>query len=57
MSIHRPTRVVFTTATFLAAVAIISSYVSRLPIVGGHEFIVLTIAFILLWLGVVLRNF
>jgi len=57
MSINKPTRVVFTIATILAALAIISHYVAKLPIVGGNEFLVLAIAFILLWLGVVFRNF
>ncbi len=56
MNIHRPSRVVFIISTILAAAAIISHYVASLPIVGGNEFLVLTLAFILLWLGVVLRG-
>jgi len=57
MNIHKPTRVVFIISTILAVLALISYYVSSLPIVGGNEFLALAIAFILLWLGVVLRGF
>ena len=57
MHINRPTRVVFIVASILAAIALISHYVTSLPIVGGYEFLILAIAFILLWLGVVLRGF
>jgi uncharacterized membrane protein len=57
MKLTPPTRVVFVIATILAALAIISVYFSRMPIVGGNEFLALAIAFILLWLGVVLRDF
>jgi hypothetical protein len=57
MRINRPTRVVFIVATILAVLALISYYVASLPIVGGNEFLVLAIAFILLWLGNVLRGF
>ena len=57
MNIHKPTRVVFTIATILAVAALISYYVASLPIVGGNEFLILAIAFVLLWLGVVLRGF
>jgi uncharacterized membrane protein len=57
MRLTPPTRVVFVIATILAAAAIISVYVARLPIVGGNEFLTLAIAFILLWLGVALRDF
>ena len=57
MNIHKPTRVVFIIATILAVAALISQYVASLPIVGGNEFLVLAIAFVLLWLGVVLRGF
>jgi len=57
MNIHKPTRVVFTIATILAVAALISHYVASLPIVGGNEFLILAIAFVLLWLGVILRGF
>ncbi len=57
MNIHKPTRVVFTIATILAAAALISHYLAKLPIVGSNEFLTLTLAFILLWLGVVLKGF
>jgi len=57
MRLTPPTRVVFVIATILAAAAIISAYISRLPIVGGNEFLTIVIAFILLWLGVTLRDF
>jgi len=57
MNIHKPTRVVFTIATILAVAALISHYATRLPIVGGNEFLTLALAFILLWLGVILRGF
>ena len=57
MRIGKPTRVVFTISTILAALAIFSRFIASIPIVGGNEFFVLVIAFILLWLGVVLRNF
>jgi hypothetical protein len=57
MNIHKPTKVVFTISTVLALLALISQYVGRLPIIGGNEFLTLAIAFILLWLGVVLRGF
>lgn len=57
MKIQKPTHVVFYVATFLAVVALLSNYGAKLPIVGGNEFLVLAIAFILLWLGVVLKGF
>jgi len=57
MSIHRPSRVVFTVSSIFAALALISHYIKALPIVGGYEFLVLTIGFVLLWLGVVLKGF
>lgn len=56
MHINRPNRVVFIIASILAALALISHYATNLPIVGGNEFLVLAIAFILLWLGVVLKG-
>jgi len=57
MFLTPPTRVVFIFSTIIGAAAIISVYVTRLPIVGGNEFLALTIAFILLWLGVALKDF
>ena len=57
MRIEKPTRTVFTISTILAALAIFSRFIASIPVVGGNEFLVLVIAFILLWLGVVLRNF
>ncbi len=48
---------VFIIATILAAAALISQFLAKLPIVSGYEFVTLAIAFILLWLGVVLRGF
>ena len=56
MKVHRPTYVVFVISTILAVLAIISQYIGKVPIVGGNEFLVLMLAFILLWLGVVLRG-
>ncbi len=57
MKIDKPTHTVFYIATFLAVVALFSNYGTSLPIVGGYEFLVLAIAFILLWLGVVVKGF
>jgi hypothetical protein len=57
MKIEKPTHTVFYIATFLAIVALLSNYGVSLPIVGGYEFLVLAIAFVLLWLGVVLKGF
>jgi len=56
MTIHKPTRLVFTLATILAETAFISSQVAKQPIVDGNEFLTLEIALILLQLGVVLRG-
>ena len=33
------------------------AWMAFLPIVSGYEFITLAVAFVLLWLGVVLRGF
>jgi hypothetical protein len=57
MKTSAPTRVVFIISTILAAAALISQFVAKLPIVGGYEFAILAIAYILLWLGVTLRGF
>jgi len=57
MRTKAPTKVVFTIATILGAAALISQFVAKLPIVSGDEFITLAVAFVLLWLGVVLRGF
>lgn len=57
MKTSAPTRVVFIISTILAAAALISQFVTKLPIVGGNEFLTLAIAYILLWLGVTLRGF
>ncbi len=57
MRISAPTRVVFWIASFLAAVALISRYITSIPIVSGNEFLFLALAFILLWLGNVLKGF
>ena len=57
MKIEKPTHTVFYIATILAVLALISNYVASLPIIGGYEFLILAIAFILLWLGVVLKGF
>ncbi len=57
MKTSAPTKIVFILSTIIGAAALISQYISKLPLVGGNEFIALAIAFILLWLGVVLRNF
>jgi hypothetical protein len=57
MSINRPTRVVFIISTVLAVLALISRFIATLPIVGGYEFFVLFLAYLLLWLGVTLRGF
>jgi hypothetical protein len=57
MKTSAPTKIVFLIATILAAAALISQFVAKLPIVSGYEFVTLAIAFILLWLGNVLKNF
>lgn len=57
MNIHRPSRVVFYISSILALLALISQFLTKLPIVGGNEFLVMVIAYVLLWLGVVLRGF
>ncbi len=57
MRTKAPTQVVFTISTILGAAALISQFVAKLPIVSGYEFITLAVAFVLLWLGVVLRGF
>jgi hypothetical protein len=57
MKTSAPTKIVFILSTIIGAAALISEYVTTLPLVGGNEFLALAIAFVLLWLGVVLRNF
>ena len=52
-----PSQIVFIISTILGAAALISEFVSTLPIVGGNEFLALAAAFILLWLGVVIKDF
>jgi predicted tellurium resistance membrane protein TerC len=52
-----PTQAVFIVATILAVLALISAYGPNIPIVEDNEMLTMTIAFILLWLGVVLKNF
>jgi hypothetical protein len=56
MKTSAPTQVVFLIATILGAAALISEFLTTLPIVGGNEFLALAAAFILLWLGVVLKD-
>ena len=53
MKTSAPTKVVFLIATILGAAALISEFLTSLPIVGGNEFLALAAAFVLLWLGVV----
>jgi hypothetical protein len=51
-----PTKAVFWVATILGAAALVSRFVTSLPIVGGNEFLTLAIAFVLLWLGNALKG-
>jgi len=57
MNVSAPTKVVFLIATILGAAALVSEFVTSLPIVGGNEFLALAAAFVLLWLGVVIKDF
>jgi len=57
MKTSAPTKLVFIVSTIIGAAALLSEYVSKLPLIGGNEFAALMIAFVLLWLGVVLKNF
>lgn len=56
MRISTTTREVFWIATILAA-ASISRSVPFIPIVNGNEFLFIMLAFVLLWLGNVLKGF
>jgi hypothetical protein len=56
MKTSAPTKVVFLIATILGAAALISEFLTSLPIVGGNEFLALAAAFVLLWLGVVFEG-
>ena len=57
MKLTPPTTLVFWIATVVAALAIVSNFVSKLPVVGGNEFLFMVVAFVLLWLGVALKDF
>ncbi|NMB61130.1 MAG: hypothetical protein GYA18_02160 [Chloroflexi bacterium] len=57
MRISTTTREVFWIATILAAAASISRSVPFIPIVNGNEFLFIMLAFVLLWLGNVLKGF
>jgi len=57
MKTSAPTKLVFFLSTIIGAAALLSEYVSTLPLIGGYEFLALMVAFVLLWLGVVLKNF
>ena len=57
MRLTPPTKVVFWISTVVAVLALISNFSSKLPVVGGNEFLFMVVAFILLWLGVALKGF
>ncbi len=61
MALSRPTFVIWTIATLLAATVILMRYASIdipvvSPIVSGHLFEVLLISFVLLWAGTVFKG-
>ncbi len=58
----RPTFAIWLISTLLAAVVILKTYAGITipvitPIVAGHSFETLLIAYVLLWIGVVFRGF
>lgn len=58
----RPTFAIWLISTLLAAVVILMTYFNVTipvisPIVAGHGFETLLIAYVLLWIGVVFRGF
>ncbi len=57
MNPSAPTKLVFFISTIVGAAALVSEFLTPLPIVGGNEFLALAAAFVLLWLGVVIKDF
>ncbi|MGV8026410.1 MAG: hypothetical protein AB2L18_07640 [Anaerolineaceae bacterium] len=56
MKLSTPTKLVFWLATVLGALGIIGNFIA-LPLIGGYEFWLLAVGFVLLWLGNVLKGF
>jgi len=52
-----PTQSVFIISTILGAAALISEFLTTLPIASRNEFLALAAAYVSLWLGVVIENF
>lgn len=57
MKLTPPTKIVFWIATALAALSLISTFATKLPIVSGNEYLVAIAAFVLLWLGNAMKGF
>jgi len=60
--VFRPTFVVWLVSTVLAVIVILMTYGNVFipvisPIIAGHSFETLLIAYILLWLGTIFRDF
>lgn len=51
-----PTKTVFWVATILAVIGIIGQFVT-LPLVGGYEFWLVAVGFVLLWAGNYFKGF
>ncbi len=56
MKLSAPKQVVFLIAVILAVLSIVSAKVTAIPVVSGYEYWTMTIAFILLALGNMVRG-
>ena len=56
MKLTPPKNVTFWIATIVGFLAIISTYVTRIPVVSGNEFLFLVIGFVLYFIGIVFKG-
>lgn len=56
MKLTPPKNVTFWIATIVGFLAIISTYVTRIPVVSGHEYLFLVVGFVLYFVGIVFKG-
>lgn len=56
MKLTPPKNVTFWIATIVGFLAIISTYVTRIPVVSGNEFLFLVVGFVVYFIGIVFKG-
>lgn len=57
MKLSAPTQVVFLIAVIIAVLSLVSAYVTAIPVIVGNEFIMMTVAFVILAVANLIKDF